>query len=400
MVAHNYYGDFATGGEGRSAEADVNVLREHGHEVVFYKKTNYELLNFNIWRKIKLPFSIIYSHETYNEVRQIIKEFKPDILHVHNYKYLFTPSIFKAAKDNGVKTVFTLRNFRLICPCALLCCNGKVCVDCLKGFPFRVLWKRCFPYENSLSQRILQLYFYLGTSKKVANPSKLIDAYIALTPFVKECFIKAGMSAKKIYIRPNFMDVPRQIAPESISDKIGAVYIGRISSEKGIDFLIDAWQSIDYPLTIVGTGPLEDEVKKRASSNVVFMGNLSPTETMGVLARSNFLVFPSVCYETFGRTIIEAFSLKVPVIASNLGPRKDLITHDTNGLLFDSLNLEDFKFQVSRLIDNPSLAKKIGEEGNKTFLDNYTPEINYRRLIRIYEDVLNDEVDGIDLISK
>lgn len=398
LVANNFYADYATGGEGLSAQADVTLLEDHGQEVFFYKRTNNELLKLSFWKKLLLPFELTYSHETYNNVTQLLKEFKPDILHVNNYRYIFTPSIFKAAKDCGVKTVLTLRNYRLISPCQL-CCDGMVCERCIRGGAYRTLWNRCVPLEHNPVRRAFQLYIYLFVGRKLAFSHDLIDAFIALTPFAKQRFVMAGIPEKRIYVRPNFINnsTPKT---ENNEKKIGAVFIGRLSSEKGVEFLIDTWRSVEYPLTVIGTGPLESRLKRKAVPNVTFTGNLSSEETMDLLGRANFLIFPSVCYETFGRTIIEAFSLKVPVIASDLGPRKDLIQHGKNGLLFRTLDPEDLKKQIYKIINNPVLAEEIGAEGERTFLKNYTPEINYQRLIKVYEDVLNDKVDGIDFISK
>lgn len=388
LIAHNYYGDYATGGEGNVAQADVDLLASHGHKVQFYKKTNEELLKGGVWEKLRLPFKIIYSHDTYNEVKQIIKEFKPDILHVHNYKYIFTPSIFQAAKDCGVKTVLTLHNYRLLCPCALFCCNARPCEKCLDGFPFRVLWNSCDPYDHSFFQRALQLYFYLGTSKKIALSENLVDGFIALTPFTKERLVKKGIPSNKIYVRPNFIDVTTTEVRDT-SIRHGAVYVGRLAPEKGIDFLLDAWQGIDYPLTVVGTGPLEEYLKKKSSAHVKFTGELQHSDMMKLLAESSFLVFPSVCYEGFPLTIVEAFSLKIPVIASDLGPRREVVKDGETGLLFESLNSNSLKEKVLKLIDDSSLSARMGINAYKFFLENYTNENAYSRLVDIYQKVIS-----------
>ena len=393
LVAHNFYGNYATGGEGFSTQADVDLLESYGHEVLFHKRTNSEFRNLSFLKKMMFPFSMIYSSDTYREVTRILKDFKPDVLHVHNYKFLFSPSIFQAAHDCGVKTVLSIRNYRLMAPCGLLCCNSRACERCVKGFPFRILWNRCFPHQDCLFGRALCLYYYFGTSRRVAHSDHLVDAFIALTSFAKGLLVDKGIPSKKIYVRPNFI-TPAEFGSMSDFPKIGAIYVGRLSSEKGVEFLIDAWRSVSLPLTVVGTGPLEERLKKDAPSNVTFTGDLSHNEAMSLLARADFLVFPSVCYESFGLTIVESFSMKVPVIASDLGPRRDLVRHGENGLLFESLNADDFINKIQKTIDDPALRHRLGAEGERTFMENYTPEINYKRLLKIYEDVVSGSING------
>jgi glycosyltransferase involved in cell wall biosynthesis len=163
------------------------------------------------------------------------------------------------------------------------------------------------------------------------------------------------------------------------------VFIGHLVEIKGIEMLVDAWRGIPYHLRVIGTGPLRGKLSAMAPKGVEFLGALPLSEIMGVLAASAFVVFPSVCRETFGRVMIEAFAMGRAVIASRHGTMQELVRHNDTGLLYEPGNIEDLRTQVQYLVNNTELRTRLGQAARSEYLDKFTAEVNYPQLMGVYE---------------
>ncbi|MBR5978904.1 MAG: glycosyltransferase family 4 protein, partial [Verrucomicrobia bacterium] len=192
----------------------------------------------------------------------------------------------------------------------------------------------------------------------------------------------------KIFVKPNFLEDPLPDVP-AVSEKPGALFIGRLSAEKGIGQLLDAWNQIDYPLTITGQGALENSLRARKVPGVTFTGGLPRAEVLRRLAECSFLVFSSVWYETFGLTLIEAMALGKPILASNLGGRPDIIQDGVQGVLYDPFKPGALEEGIRRMIRmTPEERHQMGRAGRERYLRDFTPEVNYRQLIEIYQKAM------------
>lgn len=384
LIAHNHYGHYAVGGEATSMRVEAELLRSYGHEVRVYECTNSEIAKRNLWGKIKAFKYMTWSPEGYEAIGKVLDEFKPDVMHVHNYWLMLTPSIFAAAKERGVATVLTLHNYRLVCPGGQFMYRNKPCEQCLNGRGWRVLWRRCYP-GKSLLKSLLSFRLYRDTKKREFL-SPLVDAYISLTEFSLQKFIEGGLPADKIFVKPNFMlDPLNGQAPDK--DGHGAIFVGRLSPEKGLKTLIQAWQDINYPLTIVGDGPQLKELKAMATSVVRFVGLKEHADCLKMILASAFLVFPSEWYETFGRSLLESMAMGRATIATNLGPRPELVDNGKTGLLFEAGNPEDLRKKVLFLIDNPQLCVQMGIAAREKCLQEYNSDKNYQMLMEIYQKI-------------
>lgn len=384
LIAHNHYGNYATGGEAMVFHAETNLLKKHGFEVLTYERSNSELNNKNLRKRLNTVLHLHWSEQTIAEVGKIMDEFKPNVLHVHNYKFLITPSIFYAAKQRGIKTVLTLHNYRLMVPCGnFMTKDGKVCEKCLTENPINILKYRCS--QGSFLKSFLQYRLFTKTKFKLNQLVDLVDTYIVLSSFAKNKLEQTGVPAEKIVVKPNFITTDN--ITELHTKKERAVFIGRLSFEKGLLNLIEDWSSINYPLYIIGTGPLENKARKLSESNknIVFLGNMENRKVKEFLAESSFLVFPSTWYEGMPITILEALNAGIPVIATHLGPRKEMIKNGINGFLYENGNSKDFKEKVNMLIENNELREKMGNAAKGEYLIKYTPEINFKMLVEIYK---------------
>jgi len=388
LIVHNHYGRYAQGGEENVMNAEVKLIQEHGHEVMKYERTNAEIYeDGSLVDKIRAFHDVAWSGKSYQEIKKVIHNFKPDIMHVHNYWLVLTPSIFAAAKDCGVKTVLTLHNYRLICPGGQFLKNGKVCELCLMGNPYRILYHRCYP-GRSLLKSYLSLILYLNTKHR-AFLTAVVDSYIALTNFGRLKFIEAGLPGEKIFVKPNFMRDPLETMPQIAPDGEGAFFAGRLSPEKGIATLLSAWNGLDYYLGVAGDGPLLAEMKRNAPSFAVFLEWQSHDEILRRLYESKFFIFPSEGYEGFPLSLLEAMSLGKAIIASDLGPRSEMIEDGVSGLLFEAGNANDLRAKAEILIRDPALRKKLGQAARKKYLALYTPETNYQILMNIYNRLIS-----------
>lgn len=391
LIVHNYYGDFSLGGEAIVFNEEAELLKNNGVQIFKYERSNSEILKMSLLGKVKALFKLYWSQETLEQSGAIMDQFKPDILHVHNYKYLITPSIFQAAKLRGIKTVLTLHNYRLMVPCGnFMTRKGKVCDRCMTKNPVNILLRRCT--EGSLFKSYLHYRLFIKTRDKLHQLTDLVDAYIVLSDFARVKLVQTGVPEDRIHIKPNFV---RPLLPNDnvVSKYERAVYIGRLSYEKGCLQLIDYWSEINYPLYIIGGGPLQGRARLLATTNpnIIFLGDMTNEKVKEFLMQSSFLIFPSIIYETMGLSILEAMSVGIPVIATDLGPRREIVSENITGLLYNPDNLIDFKNKVFWLIENKRIRLEMGAAARRIYSKKYSPEINYNILLNIYSNLINRE---------
>ena len=380
LSVHNRY--LQRGGEDESTELENSLLRTHSHNVVEYMVDNHDLQHQAL---IGIGVRSIWNHNSYLGIRELIRRHQIDLVKVDNFFPQISPAVFYAARAERVTTVQTLRNFRLACPGAVFFRDGKVCEDCLgKMFPWPGVIHGC--YRKSRAQTIapaLMSYVHgvSGTWKKC------ISAYIALTEFSRDKFIEIGLPEEKIFVKPNFVIDGGM----GSGDGDFALYVGRLSPEKGIDLLLSGWKIIGsrLRLKIVGTGPLEEEVKKAAAVNpaITFLGQLPLAEAYELMGKASVVIFSSKWYETFGRTVAEAFAKGTPVIAANVGTMRTMVKHQVNGLHFDPNATESLVEQVEWMLAHRDNWREMRIAARQTYESHYTPERNYEMLIQIYDQV-------------
>lgn len=378
LIAHNFYQQ--PGGEDQVFKAETNLLERRGHQVFHFTKHNDDVADVG---KLALAKKTIWNQQTYQELRASISDLKPDVVHFHNTLPLISPAAYHAVKDAGLPVIQTLHNYRLMCPKATLYRNNSVCEDCIGlNFKWPSIKHSCYRDNRAASAVIssmLSLHQLRGTY------TNKVDAYIALTEFSKNKFIEAGLPADKLFVKPNFLDFD---PGHSYQHGTYALFVGRLTEEKGVRTLLESWRLVsDVPLKIVGGGPLSDEVAHAAQENplIEYVGFQSRDEVMALMKNAMMLVFPSLWYEGLPVTIIEAFAVGLPIVASRLGNMSTLITEHETGLLFEANNPQDLSQQVATLKENMSLRQTISDASRKVFELEYSDESNYRQLIRIYE---------------
>ncbi len=384
FMAHNFYQQ--QGGEDRSFAAEAEILERNGHTVHRYTKHNDEI---NQMGKLQVAQATIWNRSVYRELRDLFRQEKFDIAHFQNTFPLISPAAYYAAQAEGVPVVQSLRNYRLMCPNALFFRDGHVCEDCMgKTPPWPGVVHSCYRDSKAQSAGVAAL---ITTHRLMNTWQKKVDTYIALTEFVKQKFIQAGMTAEKIVVKSNFLQYDPGIR-EGQGDY--AVFVGRLTPEKGVWTVLKAWEKLDgIPLKIVGDGPLLEEMKAYCQAHklttIEFMGHRKGDETQQIMKNARFLVFPSEWYETFGRVAMESFACGVPVVASRLGAVAEVVDDQQTGLHFTPGDADDLAEKVQRLWSDNALATQMGATSRQVFEQKYTAQSNYTLLTQIYTDVIN-----------
>lgn len=389
LVIHNFHRKGSASGDDQVYNWETALLTAHGHSVIKYKVSNDEFDNKNIFGKIKLTFGMMWSFANYRNVKRIISEENPDIVHIHTFFPLLSPSVLYAAKRSGKKVVATLHDTRFICPCATSLRGASLCNECMDGKYLRMCKYRCFKDSFVQSLVVACVFKY---HKKRRSFYEQIDKYICLNDNQINLLLDAGFERNKIEKKYNFVeDGSSQDLLDSGIDLPSkyVVFYGRIGEEKGIRILMSMWDKItDIPLVVMGSGPLENEFSEWASGkkNVYYLGYTEHGTCISVVRRGEFVVFPSIWYEGCSMVELETQSLGKALIATDLGFSSEAIDDGINGYKIP-LNDEDYYIKKIRLLwEDEEMCKKMGKNAREYYCDRYMPEDNYRRLIEIYEN--------------
>jgi len=380
LLVHNSYQQ--SGGEDRVFASELELLASRGHEVVCYTAHNDTVGQMS---KLSLAFRTSWSRTTYREVRAVLQRERPQIVHVHNTLPLVSPAVYYAAGAARVPVVQTLHNYRLLCPNGLLLREQRICEDCVGR---HVAWPgivhACYRQSRAATGAVAVM---LSVHRLLGTWSRRVSRYIALTEFMRQKFITGGFPARQIVVKPNF------VGPDpGMGDHGGqyALFVGRLSPEKGIQTLLRAWrQDGRMPLKIAGGGPLQN-VADGSLPGIEWLGQQSREQVVALMKQAFVLVFPSECYEGFPTAIAEAFATGLPVVASRLGAMAEIVQHRQTGLLFTPGDANDLAAKVGWALAHPTEVADMGRRARDEFEAKYTAERNYELLRDIYRGALDE----------
>jgi glycosyltransferase involved in cell wall biosynthesis len=367
LLVHNSYQQ--TGGEDLVVPDEARLLESRGHDVGQYSVHNDQVSSLS---RLTLAQRTVWSQPAYRAVRAAIATHRPEVVHVHNTLPLLSPSVYYAASAEGVPVVQTLHNYRLMCPAAVCFRDGHVCTDCVgKPIAWGAVRHACYRGSRSASAAIVTM---LAVHRMLGTWAHKTSVYIALTNLARRMFIESGLPAEKLVVKPNFVSPDPGLGTGSGGY---ALFVGRLSAEKGLRTLLHAWRSVgeQLPLWIVGDGPLAQDV--------------APQEVVPLLQEATCLVFPSECYETFGRVIVEAFAAGTPVVAAGHGAAAELVADGITGVHFRPGDPADLAAKVIQLDSHPALRERMRVAARTDFENRFTADVNYRLLVAIYERAIN-----------
>jgi glycosyltransferase involved in cell wall biosynthesis len=382
LLVHNFYQQ--PGGEDRVFSTEGTLLEKRGHQVLRYTVHNRDTADYG---RIALLQNTLWNQQVYRDIRSLIKKEHPEVIHFHNTFPLISPSAYYAAKKERVPVVQTLHNYRLLCSAAILYRDGHPCEHCIgKKVPWPGVYYECYKESVVFSAGVAAM---LTLHRSIRTWDKAVTSYIVMTEFARNKFIDGGLPAARITVKPHFLDPDPGVGK---GEGNYALFVGRLSSEKGVETLLNAWEELGHTLQlkIVGDGPLATRVNQSLykNSSIEWLGSKSPQEVYALMGDATCLIFPSQWYETFGLVVIEAFARGTPVIASRIGGIEEIVEHAKTGLFFTPGDHHDLARQILWLKNNPRQMSEMRREARTRFLTKYSSPCNYEKLIAIYQDAM------------
>ncbi len=397
LFIHNYY--MFRGGEDIMAELDIKMLQENGHEVITYTRHNSEIFRYKKIQKAKMLIVPTFSQKTYFDVKRIIKKEDPDIVHINNFFPLVSPSAIYAASSLNKPVVLMLHDWRLICPIGLLFRNGRVCEECVEKTPLMGVVHRCY---HGSAVMTLPISLMIIAHRLLKTWRNRVSAFVAVSEFVRKKYAEAekGIPQDRIFVRQNYLEYD----PGAGTNKREfAIFVGRISREKGVFELARAWGELKITgkptLKIIGDGPEFERLKREIESSggkgeIQLLGYLDYDKMINLMKKAIFSIHPSLMHETFGRTIIESYATGTPVIASKMGGFEELVEDGKTGILFYPPTQNNIAKAIKEALSHREKLREWGINGRNLFLKKFTKDIAYRKLMEIYDQVLDEKGGG------
>jgi glycosyltransferase involved in cell wall biosynthesis len=377
LVAHNSYQQ--VGGEDHAVAAEIAMLNAHGHEVVPYRLSNNAVEGMS---RLALGARTIWSRSAFLDVRRLCRTHRPDVVHFHNTLPLISPAAYYAARAERVPVVQTLHNFRVCCVNSLLFRQGHLCEECLgRSAPWRGVLHNCYRGSRAAGAAITAM---VAVHRALGTWRDAVDAYIALSESSRRKFVQGGLPPERIAVKPNF--VYPDPGPGTGAGGYG-LFVGRLSGEKGVPVLLEAWRRLDGgpPLKIVGDGALAAQVEPALRAGTAeWLRELPHEAVYRLVGAAAFVVLPSQCYENFPLVVIEAFAKGTPVIVSRLGAMAEIVEDGRTGLHFRPGDPADLATKVRALVADPAALARMRAAARETFERKFTAAVNHQAMMAIY----------------
>jgi glycosyltransferase involved in cell wall biosynthesis len=386
LMVHNEY--LNSGGEDVSFRMEVEMLRRHDCRVVTMVESN---LRVDQLGRVRTAARSIWSPETFRRVRAVLRGAQFDIVHVQNFFPLISPSVYYAARAEGVPVIQSLRNYRLMCAAGTFNRDGRVCEDCTgRVWPWPAILHACYQ-KNVVGSAVVGTM--QAINRGLGTWHHTVDAYIAVSEFMRDKYVANGFPPGKIFVKSNFLYPDPALGT---GDGNFALFVGRLAPEKGLGTLVRAWDLSGQriPLKVVGAGPMTSLFTNGSKlPSIEHLGWQPTEEVLRLMGSARFIVIPTEWYEGHPRTAVEAFSRGLPVIASQLGGMAEMIEDGRTGVLFRPGDADDLAAKIGWALEHRDSMSQIGAHGREVYELRYTDSMNYRQLSNIYHRVLTIQQD-------
>lgn len=384
LVIHNKYGKHS--GEETAVYAQIDLLREKGHTVFSYFRSSEELETMPLG-KMKAFANALYNPKSIRALNELMEQEKPDIVHIHNLYPFISPAILPHIKKFNIPVFMTVHNYRLLCPNGLFYTHGNICEKCTGGIrEWNAIINNCEGSMFKSTGYALRNYW----ARKAKYYTENIDAFLCLTNFQLKKLVSDGLQESKCFLLGNMYEANSEILPQQEKGKYVG-YVGRISEEKGVNVLIEAARMLpEIKFKLAGNVSEGNSIVNEAPENVEFVGFMDKSGLAEFYSKSLFIVFPSVCYETFGFTLLEAMAHEKAIIASNIAGVPEIVEENNNGLLFSPGSAEELRSKIEFLAQSPGLIAKFGKNGLNKVSKKYSKDLYYNNLLKLYNQFVND----------
>lgn len=411
LVNYRY---FISGGPERYYFNIKEILERNGHEVIPFSikgpknfPTEFEKYFLDsvddeeyFANTHKTPRSVLrsfsrmfYSFEARRKFRQLLEDTKPDIVYILQYHNKISPSILDAARSLGIPVVHRISDFQYMCPAAIFYVHGKgICEDCLHGKPMSCVRNKCV-LGSTVYSAIKASAKWLHDRMHITDK---IDAFVVPSSFTLGKLAEYGIPAAKLKHIPTFFNLKETGSQAVYGDYF--LYVGRLQEEKGIQTLVDAFAESPYKLKIIGfsNDNYENSLKKSLEGrqhNIEFLGRMNFEQIVPYLSSCRATIVPSVWYDNFPNSVLESFAFAKPVIASDLGSLKELVTDGSTGLTFTPGDAGDLRRCVATLADDAEAARRMGETAFGRITTLYSPEEHYASLINLFNRIISEKTN-------
>ncbi len=370
-------------GEDTIVEQTTHLVEKHGGEVRVMLRSSRDI-DTGLIGKTSAFLSGIYSRRAYQDMKRVLREDRPDVVHVHNLYPLFSPSILVACRRANVPVVVSIHNQQMTCPKSDHLYRGKICERCIGGNEYNCVLQNCRGnFFESIAYATRSL-----VARKMQFFHNNVTLLIALSQFAKRRLIEAGFRDEQIVVLPNMVRLGSQPVE---SDKGRYVaFAGRMSPEKGVETLLAAARELpEIKVRLAGGGPTETQLRSKSPPNVRMLGLLKSEAMESLYRGARFFVLPSRSYEMCPLVILEAMSHGLPIITSRLGGQAELVEDGVTGFLFDPNDPQDLGQKMKRFWEDPELCRQFGSAGFAKVQSQYGEETYYGRLCDIYDQAIS-----------
>lgn len=396
LLVHNRYRSTAPSGENRVVDQEGEALSAEGHEVMRFGRSSDEIEQWSVPKKASLPARTIWSRETFRDLKAVLREHRPEVVHVHNTFPLLSAAVLYACRDARVPVVATIHNYRLACANGAFFRSGAVCHDCAHGLPVRAVLHGCYRGSHAATAPVA---LAMGLHRQAWR--SLVSAYVFISASQRELLRGSGLAPDRVFVRYNL--IPRRSRPQTAQTARTAtvVYAGRLDEAKGVRLLMAGWDRYrgksgepGLNLVIAGGGPLDDEVAAWASAqpSIEMKGTISSDQCAELISRARAVLLPSAWEETFGLVAVEAMAAGVPPIAAGHGSFTELITPGVDGVLFSPGDPAALALAIADVESNPERYEDYGDQARKTYEQRFDPQRSVEELLDIYRFAITHPV--------
>jgi glycosyltransferase involved in cell wall biosynthesis len=386
LVVHNRYRSALPSGENEVVIDEVDALRQAGADVSTLTVDSDAIAGWSPLRRATVPLRVVWSWDGARRVATAAKKSRADVIHFHNTFPLISPAGLRSAAHSSARVVHTIHNYRPLCPSGSLFRSGRICEDCLGApVPFAAVRHGCYRGSRLAS---IPLSLSSGVHNALGTWRNSVDVFIFPSAFTRDLYERAGWPAERMTVKHNMVPDP---GAQRAGAGSGFLCIARLSAEKGVEFLLQTWRSAfpngEQTLTVIGSGDLAADLRRRHAGDpgVRFAGKLSRDEVRAHLVEARAVIVPSIWYEVFPRTPVEALAAGVPVIASDVGGLTEAVHDGETGLLFELGSARQLVQALHRLAEDDALCRELGQRGRRLYERAFTREATTRQLLDIYQ---------------